>query len=346
MEEGLRELSRIAVKLINFPITTMPLPSSSTPDPPFTAATTITPRLFPNPPPPQRPQTQIPLHHRHPTYRPPSHPHQQPIYSAQSFPTIAPRAHPVPYPVASSGRGFLHRPIRPDHSVAAARPVGPYPHHNPARPYGFPLSDPQGSNNVQLIRPATTHLHHSLVGSPAGVAPAVVKGIPVSTQHHTKVAPSPSLLSDSNGYKDTWYVWLWGILISLLCTVFRDISRDDNLVTVRDRKVRISDNASLYALCRSWLRNGFPEESQCILPVGDQSKRILPHYADAVKSLPRPLPVTARNAHSPIQEGDKEEEDEGLVKDLSPKELLQRHVKRAKRIRARYVQLFKHPVYL
>ncbi|KAK3028530.1 hypothetical protein RJ639_037699 [Escallonia herrerae] len=286
----------------------MPLSPSSTPDPPFTAATTITPRLFPNPPPQQRPQTQLPLHHRHPTpnptYRPPSHPLQQPIYSAHSFPTIAPRAHPVPYPVASSGRGFLPRHIRPDHSVAAARPVGPYPHHNPARPYGFPLSDPQGSNNVHLIRPATTHLHHSLVGSAAGAAPAVVKGIPVSTQHHTKVAPSPSSLSDSNGYKDIW-----------------DRSRDDSFVTVRDRKVRISDNASLYALCRSWLRNGFPEESQ-------------PHYVDSVKSLPRPLPVTVRNAHSPIKEGDKEEEDEGLVKDLSPKELLQRHVKRAKRVRA------------
>ncbi|XP_016434736.1 uncharacterized protein LOC107761084 isoform X2 [Nicotiana tabacum] len=90
-------------------------------------------------------------------------------------------------------------------------------------------------------------------------------------------------------------------------------------------KVRISDNASLYALSRSWLRNGLPDETQ-------------PQYMDGVRSLPRPLPLAPQDAESPVKkEGDKEEEKEdgGSVEHLSPKELLQRHVKRAKRIRSR-----------
>nr|XP_009617362.1 uncharacterized protein LOC104109717 [Nicotiana tomentosiformis] len=60
-------------------------------------------------------------------------------------------------------------------------------------------------------------------------------------------------------------------------------------------------------------------------------------YMDGVRSLPRPLPLAPQDAESPVKkEGDKEEEEDGgSVEHLSPKELLQRHVKRAKRIRSR-----------
>ncbi|XP_042955942.1 extensin isoform X2 [Carya illinoinensis] len=81
----------------------------------------------------------------------------------------------------------------------------------------------------------------------------------------------------------------------------RDRSRDDSLTTVRDRK---------------------------------------PQYGDAVKSLPKPLPMPAGATHLPKrEEADEEEaadkEDEESVEHLLPQDLLKRHVKHAKRIRAR-----------
>ncbi|MCD7446813.1 hypothetical protein HAX54_016907 [Datura stramonium] len=109
----------------------------------------------------------------------------------------------------------------------------------------------------------------------------------------------------------------------------KSVSHDISGVKVnsppRGIKVRISDNASLYTLCRSWLRNGLPDETQS-------------QYMDGVRSLPRPLPLAPQDADSPVKrDGDKEEEEEDgeSVEHLSPKELLQRHVKRAKRIRSR-----------
>ncbi|CAA2950086.1 Hypothetical predicted protein [Olea europaea subsp. europaea] len=71
------------------------------------------------------------------------------------------------------------------------------------------------------------------------------------------------------------------MLMISFCFSCRDRSRNDTLAVVRDRKVKASDSASLYTLCRSWLRNGIPEEIQ-------------PLYLDTVKSLPRPFPIKKR----------------------------------------------------
>lgn len=143
----------------------------------------------------------------------------------------------------------------------------------------------------------------------AGVMPGVIKGVPVtgaSSQSQHKITISQNPNSDCNGHKD--------------------ISKDESaFTTIRDRKVRISDNASIYALCRSWLRNGLPEESQL-------------QYMDSVRSLPRPLPLSAQDVTSPAKKDDdkeEEEQDEGSVEHLTPQELLQRHVKHAKRVRSR-----------
>lgn len=114
---------------------------------------------------------------------------------------------------------------------------------------------------------------------------------------------SPAPVHDGNAYKD-----------------LRD--RGDNLLMVRDRKVKVSGSSSLYAACRSWLRNGLSEETQ-------------PHYLDGIKLLPKPSPPPVPDAHSPAeQEPNKEEEKQDSVEHLSPSDLLQRHVKRAKRVRA------------
>lgn len=107
----------------------------------------------------------------------------------------------------------------------------------------------------------------------------------------------------------------------------RDKIRDDTLSVIQDRKVRITDGASLYVLCRSWLRNGSPEESQT-------------RYGDATRSLPKPSPIPVASAIPPKkEEGDKKEdikdEDEESTEHVSPEDLLKRHVKRARKVRAR-----------
>ncbi|OMO77496.1 hypothetical protein COLO4_25137 [Corchorus olitorius] len=128
---------------------------------------------------------------------------------------------------------------------------------------------------------------------------------------HPKVAPSASLPSETHGYK---YV--------------RDRAKDDSLVNLRDRKVRITDGASIYTLCRSWLRNGFAEETQ-------------PQFGDVIKSLPHPLPIPITdNLPKQTEDVEKKEEenaeqDEQSVENLSAQDLLKRHIDRAKKVRSR-----------
>ncbi|XP_031274783.1 ataxin-2 homolog [Pistacia vera] len=246
---------------------------------PFSTTTTTTSTPPPPPPPTQQQQQQ--------------QQQQQHIY-----PNIRPSTTPNPnqgilYPVASSGRGFIQKPLRPnsntsDHTVTVANhaPYPPRPNHLP--------------HHHHLVRPPFTHQHH--------IPP--IRGIPVSSPH-PKVVPSSSPMVDSNGYKNS-----------------RD-RKDETSAIIRDRKVRISEGASLYALCRSWLKNGFPEEIQ-------------PQYGDGVKSLPRPLPMPVDSNVAKKREGEEEEEEEEEKGDdkeevahLSEKELLKRHVKHAKKVRAR-----------
>lgn len=221
--------------------------------------------------------------------------------------------------MASSGRGFLTKqttPVTlanpgPNSPLFQSRPGMSYPRP----PFGYSHSDPSLVQGMGYVTGRPTHVHHGATmgnsAGAAGVMPGVIKGVPVSvasshTQH--KITISPNSNSDCNGHKD-----------------LRDRTKDESaFATIRDRKVRISDNVSLYALCRSWLRNGLPEESQL-------------QYTDAVRSLPRPSPLSAQDITSPVKKDDdkEEEEDEETVEHLTPKELLQRHVKHAKRVRSR-----------
>ncbi|WOH09236.1 hypothetical protein DCAR_0728692 [Daucus carota subsp. sativus] len=230
-----------------------------------------------------------PIHH-FTSYRQPQQ-QQQPVVAHHNYPNIAPRVPPpqgMMYPLGSSGgRGFMPR----------------LPYGNPGRvPYGMHIIRPtpmQQQQQQQHSNINNNNHNHNL-----GVGAGVVRGIPVVS--HPKVSASPSSIPDRNGYKDP-----------------RDITRDDSLATVRDRKVKITDGASLYAQCRSWLRNGLPEESQ-------------PQYMDGVKSLPRPLPIPVGDAqNSKKEDSETEEEDKRDVEQLTSKELLQTHIKRAKRVRAR-----------
>ncbi|XVE76669.1 hypothetical protein DITRI_Ditri13aG0000200 [Diplodiscus trichospermus] len=174
------------------------------------------------------------------------------------------------------------------------RPILPYHHQPNSHPFGNPRPPPPPL-------PHPTHCHPPL------------KGLPLSL--HPKVASSPFSLSESKGYKNVGYR-----------------TKDDSLVNVRDRKVRITDGASVYALCRSWLRNGFPDETQ------------QPQYGDIMKSLPQPLPIPVTD-NLPRDKEDEEEqeeedkkEDEQSVENMSTQDLLKRHINRAKKVRSRLRQ--------
>ncbi|KAB2594659.1 hypothetical protein D8674_030109 [Pyrus ussuriensis x Pyrus communis] len=236
------------------------------------------------------------------------------LYAAQSLQirTQSPSSSPlasaaanhqgVLYPLASSGRGFIPRPIRPAAAAGGEPPVtvanagASYP----SRPLlNFPSQQPI---SVHLMRS-----NYSLAPSPL---PPPIRGLPLSS-----AAPevAPSSVPDSNGFKD-----------------MRDKNKDDNLAVIRGRKVRVTDGASLYVHCRSWLRNGFPEEIQ-------------PQYGDAVRSLPKPSPIPMASATLPKKEGgeaeekgdDNKDEAEEHIERLSTHDLLKRHVKRARKVRAR-----------
>ncbi|KAI3683076.1 hypothetical protein L1987_83576 [Smallanthus sonchifolius] len=190
-----------------------------------------------------------------------------------------PAAGGVLYPVASSGRGFLPNP---NSDSFPPRPVSGYP-YGVHRPYGLSNSDFPG----QLVNPSSAHLHQTLMG--------------VSVSANPKVVGQSSVAAD-NSLKN-----------------IRDKNGDDIFAIIRDRKVQVSEGTSLYAQCRSWLKNGLVLEK---LP-----------QVDREKSLPKPLPASMVE---PRNEDDMEiEEKTENVEHLSAKELLQQHVKHAKRVRVR-----------
>ncbi|XP_022765598.1 uncharacterized protein LOC111310420 isoform X2 [Durio zibethinus] len=174
-----------------------------------------------------------------------------------------------------------------------SRPLLPYNHHPPPHPFGNPRPPP----------PPLPHLTHFY---------PPLKGLPLSL--HPKVASSPSSLSETKGYQN-----------------IRDRTKDDSLVNVRERKVRVTDGASVYALCRSWLRNGFTDETQ-------------PQYGDIIKSLPQPLPIPVVDIlpkdteDEEEQEEEDKKEDEQSIENLSAQDLLKRHIDRAKKVRSRLRQ--------
>ncbi|KAL2330897.1 hypothetical protein Fmac_018478 [Flemingia macrophylla] len=197
---------------------------------------------------------------------------------------------------------FVPKPVRGlssvDHGVAAA---------------GFPPPSLMYGGGARPI--ALDYLSHALhVTRPVPHVPFPHVGNATTTptlSPPVKKAAPRSAVSDTNGSKDA---------------STREKSRDDTYIVVRDRKVRIMEDASLYALCRSWLRNGINEESQ-------------PQQKDVMKGLPKPLAASMRGSYlsnkKEDEKEDEQEENEQSVEHLSHQDLLKRHIKRAKRVRAR-----------
>ncbi|KAE9617296.1 hypothetical protein Lal_00034303 [Lupinus albus] len=192
--------------------------------------------------------------------------------------------------------------VDPKYGTTSSRSVSPLPQPQPQpQPLIYPLSS-SGIGFIPKPSLGAGHVdyHHLNHHFPSHLPP----------HPHPKAALG-SAVSDRNGYKDA---------------STRERSRDDSCYVIRDRKVRITEDASLYALCRSWLRNGVNEEKQ-------------PQQKDVMKALPRPLPAPIGASMSNNEEDDKQdnehEEDDESVENLSPQDLLKKHVQHARKVRAR-----------
>lgn len=169
------------------------------------AATVMPPRPLTSPPPLSRPISQLAqpphlqLHNSH-LYT------SQAFYAAQSLPIRAPNPHSnsqlskthdsavqgVLYPVASSGRGFIPKGVRPlstDQMVTVANP-GVYPpppasllYSHGVRPMGSPHLDYHLNYPLHMTRPSNLQYPHLGLAGGAGSGP--IKGVPVSA--HPKV---------------------------------------------------------------------------------------------------------------------------------------------------------------
>ncbi|KAK1301816.1 hypothetical protein QJS10_CPB12g01532 [Acorus calamus] len=307
--------------------------SASTP-----TTTTTTSSAAKSPPPPRPPSTAAPSRPLSATRTPnpsqPLHPnpHQGMLYS-MGAPT---RAFPIKTPTSASAAAGSQLPD-PHRVIANQSAHRGFGRGNPAeavtviptgpvRSYGSNMN-PAGfaatAQNTQqhVVRalptvaqpsppPQRTHFSLPAAGFPAKNA------APFVPQPQVVQIPNASSTPDYNSYKEL---------------------RDDTVEVIHDRNVNMGKlnlmkdaaEVPLYGLCRSWLRNGVNLEFQ-------------PNVGQGLKILPRPLHAAVAEMHlSDNNTDDDDDENSGKEQDvvsvehLSEKELLQGHIKRAKRVRAR-----------
>ncbi|XP_042431555.1 wiskott-Aldrich syndrome protein family member 1-like [Zingiber officinale] len=277
-----------------------------------TAAASLAPPA-PDPPSSSSHPLPQPRPYASPTLRPPPHFSPQP-----------PLGKPLNPPPPPPTQGFLYhhraafprRPsVRPSQAAAAVMAFAASPQ---ARPFVYGPADPMVTQMhvpVHHLRPPTAPLSPLMVPRTAVATTGPTKS--VRSGAHQKVTPHPSVSStaDDKSFRK------------------RERSREDDTVVINDRKVKLLDgcSSSLYSLCRSWVQNGQPLEIQ-----------VLTNFGDAEKLLPRPLPASmvdseVNSLHENDTEADDAKEDElgGSIEELPMEDLLQRHIKHAKSVRAR-----------
>ncbi|KAF8050001.1 hypothetical protein N665_2070s0009 [Sinapis alba] len=240
-----------------------------------------------------------------PSYRAIAPLHRQPQQSIPPHPFPVRRSNPVsgsphqdhPSALVYPGRGLPTRPGRQNPSTVAGSPG-----YLPLPVYAY-----QNGQSLDPMRGAT----HPQIQPAPHLGSGLMKGVPHFLQPRVAHPPPPTSILDNGGRKNAR-------------------SRNDVLVLIRKRKVRITEGASLYSLCRSWLRNGAHEG------------RLQKQQSDITMTccLPKPLPTDMVETSLPkdlVEEPNREEdkEDEESVKLLSDSDLLKRHVDRAKKVRAR-----------
>ncbi|CAM0872161.1 unnamed protein product [Alopecurus aequalis] len=272
-------------------------PPAVTPPPPATAPQPL-PRAFLATPTPQRVAATPPLF----TGRP-----------LNPNPTHASPAHAILYPIATSA-----------YPAAAAAAAAAVANHRriPQLSVGYPRAHPVAVPIAPSPQPQVPTQPRSYAAVPRAVVAGVTprpeqppRGVPIAPQPHPKVIPVPAVTPSPQEHSNTKE---------------RESTKEDTAtVVINDRKVNVldSESGSLYALCRSWVRNGVPHEIQ-------------PSFVGNVAPLlPRPLPASVVDSRMSEKDNDAEdqdlEEEKNDTGEYTAADLLKQHVTRAKKIRAK-----------
>ncbi|XP_042459366.1 uncharacterized protein LOC122043007 isoform X1 [Zingiber officinale] len=223
---------------------------------------------------------------------------------------------PLNPPPPTQGLLYHHRgafPPRPSVRPSQAAAVMTFAAAAQARPFAYGPADSMVTQMhvpIHHLRPPPAPLVvHRPVVAPTGPIKSIQSGA------HPKATPNASVSSTAEDNKFRK----------------RERSREDDVMVINDRKVKLLDgcSTSLYSLCRLWVWNGQPHEIQT-------------NFGDGEKLLPRPLPASMVDSevnalHENDTESDDVKEDEhvGSIEELSMEDLLHRHVKHAKIVRAR-----------
>ncbi|KAG8096880.1 hypothetical protein GUJ93_ZPchr0013g36937 [Zizania palustris] len=182
-------------------------------------------------------------------------------------------AHGILYPVATSPTTVANHRRTPAVTVGFPR----------AHAIAVPIAQPQQPLVLTQSRsfPAVTRAAVAGLSSRPEQHP---RGVSIAPQAQPKanpvpaVTPSPQEINNSKGSERS--------------------KEDGTTVVVNDRKANLldSESGSLYALCRSWVHNGVPHESQ-------------PSIGTGAPILPRPLPASVVDSRISEKDNDAEKED-------------------------------------
>ncbi|GJN40552.1 hypothetical protein PR202_gb29783 [Eleusine coracana subsp. coracana] len=223
--------------------------------------------------------------------------------------------HGILYPVATSAGSVQHRRVPP---MALGYPR--------AHPVAVPIAQPH-QPLVHLQPRSFAAVPRALVAGVAVRPEQPPRGIPIAPQpkvsdylgrlFQINPAPPAAPATEQSNPKD------------------RERSREDSsTVVIHDRKVNLleSESGSLYALCRSWVRNGIPHESQ-------------PSFGNGEPILPRPLPASvvdsriAEKDNNDAEDGDSDEE----PRKVSGQKLQKERLRRIERYKQRLALLVPTP---
>ncbi|XP_022679107.1 formin-like protein 6 isoform X2 [Setaria italica] len=218
----------------------------------------------------------------------------------------------APGHASSAPHGILYPVTKPISTSAAAQL-----RRVPPMAVGYPRAHPVAVPIAQPPQPLVHSQPRSFAAVPRALVAGVVarpeqqppRGVPIAPQPKVNPVPPGAPSSEQVNPKDR---------------------EDTTTVVINDRKVNLldSESGSLYALCRSWVRNGVPHESQ-------------PSFGNGEPILPRPLPASVVDSRISDKEnndaadvGSDEEPQKNADGEYNTSDLLKQHVKRAKRIRA------------
>ncbi|KAM0901246.1 hypothetical protein ACQ4PT_020106 [Festuca glaucescens] len=239
--------------------------------------------------------------------------------------------HPLnPNPThGSPAHGILYPVATPSYPASAAAAAAVANHRRiPQLSVGYPRTHAVAVPIARSPHPQVPTQQRSYAAVPRAVVAGVTprpeqppRGVPIAPQPHPKVVtpsprnPGPAVTPSPQEHSNTKE---------------RESTKEDaSTAVINDRKVNMldSDSGSLYALCRSWVRNGVPHEIQ-------------PSFVGNVAPLlPRPLPASVVDSRLSEKDNDAEDQDSEEEKndtgEYTVADLLKQHVTRAKKIRAK-----------